>query len=574
VDAGAPSGKDFDLIVLGGGGAGLATALFGAIEGLKTLIVEHTSFVGGTTALSAGSLWIPGTEAGRRVNPEDTAANALTYLRVCSAPAGDERMQRRFLEIGPMAVATLERCTEVQLRAFERHPDYLSDREGATSCGRVLEALPYDGRLLGADIDLIRPPIEEFTLLDGMMVDRADISHLLNATRSWQSFRHTAKLMARHTADRMRGRRSTRLVMGNALVGRLLASLRKYGVLIWRETEVLAFTGDRSRVSGVLVRREGREIPVGARAGVVLAGGGFIGNDELRERFFPKVSSFAPGAPTRSGRLIELALGLGARLGVEGHGHAFWAPVSVRTRRDGSRAVFPHFVLDRAKPGTLVVDQTGRRFLNESTSYNLFAKAMIAAHAERPSIPAFLIADHRAVTKYGLGMIKPGGWGLRRSLGDGYLVRAPTIEQLAALLDIDCANLADSVSRINAFARTGIDEDFRRGTTVYERNLGDPAAGPNPTLGRIEHPPFYAIKLYPGETGTSTGLLTDQDARVVAEDGPIAGLFAVGNDMHSIMAGAYPGPGITLGPAVTFAHVAAKAAARKISAAADRASNA
>jgi succinate dehydrogenase/fumarate reductase flavoprotein subunit len=563
VHAGASSEEDFDLIVLGAGGAGLAAALFGAIEGLKTLVIEHTAFVGGTTALSAGSLWIPGSEAGRKVNPEDTPAQALAYLRACSGRAGDEQMQHRFLEMGPIAVAALERCTQVHLRAFERHPDYLSDLEGATTCGRVLEALPYDGRQLGADIDLIRPPIAEFTLMGGMMVDRADINHLLNATRSLQSLRHAAKLVARHAADAMRGRRSSRLVMGNALVGRLLASLRQRDVAVWLETEVRALAGDRSGVTGVVVRREGREVHVSARAGIVLAGGGFIGSPELRGQLLPKTTSFAPGAPTNSGRLIELALGLGARLGEEGNGHAFWAPVSIRTRSDGSRAVFPHFVLDRAKPGTVVVDQTGRRFLNESTSYNLFAKTMMAADAVRPSVPAFLIADHRALTRYGLGMIRPGGWGVRRSLGDGYLVSAPTIERLAQLLGIDAANLTASVARINEFARTGVDQEFRRGTTVYERNLGDPAIGPNPTLGAIEHPLFHAIKLYPGEIGTSTGLLTDQDARVVGGDGPIRGLFAAGNDMHSIMAGAYPGPGITLGPAITFAYVAAKAAARR-----------
>ena len=482
---GAPSDEDFDLIVLGAGGAGLAAALFAAIEGLKTLIIEHTALVGGTTALSAGSLWIPGTETGRGVNPLDSSAHALAYLRACSGAAGGEKMQRRFLEMGPAAVATLESCTEVHLRAFERHPDYLSDLDGATSCGRVLEALPFDGRQLGKDIDLIRPPIEEFTLLGGMMVDRADIGHLLNATRSLQSFRHAAKLLARHAADVMRGRRSGRLVMGNALVGRLLASLGKRGVPIWRETEVLAISGDRSRVTGVVVRRNGREMPIAARAGVVLAGGGFLGNSRLRDRFLPGVTSFAPDTATRSGGLIDLALGLDADLGDEGNGHAFWAPVSVRTRRDGSRAVFPHFVLDRAKPGTVVVDQTGRRFLNESTSYNLFAKAMIAANGIRPSIPAFLIADHRALTQYGIGMIRPGGWGARRLRRDGYLFSAPTIEQLAQSIGIDATNLASSVALMNDCAHTGIDEEFRRGTTVYERNLGMPRSDLIRRWGRL-----------------------------------------------------------------------------------------
>lgn len=565
MDAGA-STEDFDLIVLGAGGAGLATALFGAIEGLKTLVIEHTSFVGGTTALSAGSLWIPGTDAGRAVNPEDSFANALAYLRACSGAAGDEAMQRRFLEMAPVAVATLEKSSDVHLRAFERHPDYLSDLEGATSCGRVLEALPFDGRELGPDIDLIRPPIREFTLMGGMMVDRTDIGHLLNAARSLRSFRHATGLIARHLVDRIQGRRSSRLVMGNALIGRLLASLAKRGVQIWRDTEVLALTGDRARVTGVVVKREGRELALTARAGVVLAGGGFIGNDAMRQQFLPDVVSYGPGAPTGSGKLIELALALGAGLGNEGKGHAFWAPVSMRTRADGSRAVFPHFVLDRAKPGTVVVNQSGRRFLNESTSYNLFGKAMIAANGINPSIPAFLIADQHALTKYGLGMIRPGGWGARGARLDGYLVSAATIEGLARLLGIDAAHLAGTVARLNGFASAGIDEDFRRGTTVYERNLGDPSVGPNPTLGPIEQPPFHAIKLYPGEIGTSTGLLTDRDARVLAQGKPIPGLFAVGNDMHSIMGGAYPGPGITLGPAIVFAYVTASAAAADISA--------
>jgi hypothetical protein len=566
----ASDGGIYDLVILGAGGAGLATALFAAIAGLRPLIIEKTRFVGGTTALSAGSLWIPGTEAGRKVNPADTPQDALIYLARCTGQSAADAMQRRFIELGPEAVATLERASEVRLRAFDRHPDYLSDLDGATTCGRVVEAMPYDGRRLGADIDLIRPPIPEFTVLGGMMVDRTDIGHLLNLTRSATSLRYAAGLLARHAADVMRGRRSSRLVMGNALVGRLLASLKALRVPIWRETETLDFIGHGSRIGGVMVRRAGgREMRIKARAGVVLAGGGFVGNPALRERLLPDIRSFTPGAADNSGNLIELALGRGARLGDEGLGHAFWAPVSVRRRRDGSQAVFPHFVLDRAKPGTMIVDQAGRRFLNESTSYNLFAKAMIAANAIRPSIPAYLIADHQALTKYGLGMIKPGGWGSRRLAKDGYLVRAPTIDKLAGLLEVEPKNLADSVARINAFAQTGNDEDFRRGTTVYERNLGDPSVAPNPTLGAIQNPPFYAIRLYPGEIGASTGLVTDQDARVVGDDGPIGGLFAVGNDMHSVMRGAYPGPGITLGPAVAFAYAAATAAVVEISATAN-----
>ena len=555
--------ESFDLVVLGAGGAGLAAALFGAIEGLRPLVIEHTPFIGGTTAWSAGSLWIPGTAAGRKVDPADSTEAALVYLQACTGPAEPDAMLRRFLEMGPRAASRLEQSSDVHLRAFALHPDYQSDLPGAVLCGRVLEALPFDGRQLGADIDMIRPPIAEFTVLGGMMVDRTDIGHLLRMTKSWASLRHAARLVTRHATDRISGRRSSRLVMGGALVGRLLASLKRHAVPIWRETEVLALQGNRERVTGVVVRRNGRDVRINARAGVVLAGGGFAGHAGLRQRLLPKTDSFSAAAPTSSGRLIELAMALGARLGPEGSGHAFWAPVSTRVRRDGSRAVFPHFVMDRAKPGTVVVDGSGSRFLNESTSYNLFAKAMIAANALTPSIPAFLIADHQALTKYGLGLIRPGGWGLRRAQRDGYIVSAASIEKLSQKLAIPADHLGFTIVRMNAFAISGTDEDFGRGTTAYQRNLGDPAMQPNPTLGPIAAPPFHAIRLYPGEIGTSTGLVTDADARVLGEAGPIAGLFAVGNDMQSIMRGAYPGPGITLGPAITFAYVAAMAAAQR-----------
>ena len=205
--------ESFDLVVLGAGGAGLATALFGAIEGLRPLIIEHTPFIGGTTAWSAGSLWIPGTAAGRKANPADSTEQALAYLQACTGQAEPDTMLRRFLEMGPKAAAVLEQSADVHLRAFELHPDYQSELQGATLCGRVLEALPFDGRQLGAEINMIRPPIAEFTVLGGMMVDRTDIGHLLRMTKSLASLRHAAGLMTRHAADRIRGRRSTRLVM-------------------------------------------------------------------------------------------------------------------------------------------------------------------------------------------------------------------------------------------------------------------------------------------------------------------------------------------------------------------------
>ena len=551
----------FDVVVLGGGGAGLAAALFASMMGLKPVVIESTEYLGGTTALSAGSVWIPGTPQGLAVNPDDTTARAAAYLAAASGVHGRPDMQRRFLELGPAAVAMLDAGSAVRLRAYPYHPDYLQELEGASLNGRVLEATPFDGRRLGAALGMVRPPIAAFTLFGGMMVDRTDIRHLLGARSSWESARHAAGLVLRHARDRLRGRRSTRMVMGNALIGALLHSLLERKVEIHLRTEVLALRRSDGRVVGVDVRGPGGPATVMAQGGVILAGGGFNRHPGLRGRLIPDVEIFTPGAPGNRGGLIALALELGARLGDEGHGHAFWSPVSVRKETDGTEAIFPHFVLDRAKPGTLVVDQSGRRFLNESTSYTLFARAMIAAHGTRRDMPCFLIADDRALRAYGLGMVRPGGWGARAARRSGYLVSGASLAELAARLGVDAVGLAATAARMNGFSASGVDPEFGRGSTAYQRNLGDPAFSPNPTLGPIVTAPFHAVRLYPGDIGASTGLVTNGDARVLGPDGPIPGLFAVGNDMQSVMAGAYPGPGITLGPAIAFAYGAAQAIA-------------
>jgi succinate dehydrogenase/fumarate reductase flavoprotein subunit len=275
------------------------------------------------------------------------------------------------------------------------------------------------------------------------------------------------------------------------------------------------------------------------------------------------LAAFSPAAPGHTGELHDLAIGLGARYGAGALDNAYWAPVSVRRRADGSMAVFPHFVLDRGKPGVIAVNAAGRRFVNEATSYHLFARAMFAAHATAPTIPCFLVTDRDGLRRYGLGMVRPGGRGLAPCLADGYLTEAPTLAALAAKLGIEAANLAETVARMNDYAARGEDPEFGRGSTAYHRVNGDAARGlPNPNLGPIGTPPFYAIRLLPGDIGAATGLVTDTDAQVLGhDDRPIGGLYACGNDMQSVMGGVYPGPGITLGPALAFAFIAARHAA-------------
>ena len=446
----------------------------------------------------------------------------------------------------------------VAWRACAKHPDYLSEVEGSTLAGRALEPLPFDGRLLGGLFPLVRPPIPEFTVLGGMMVDRTDINHLLSITRSWRSFRHATRLLLRHARDRLSHPRGTRLVMGNALVARFLHSLSaRSNVTLALSTSVEALPREGGRVVAVTLGQGGRTQRIAVRRGVVLASGGFNRHPQRRAELLPGADlAWCPGAPGHTGAAQDLALAAGARLGSGGAAHAFWAPVSLRQRPDGTTAVFPHFVMDRAKPGMVTVDRTGRRFVNESTTYHRIGHAMRADPQQR--VPAFLVCDADALRRHGLGMVRPGGKGLAPFLADGYLVEARSLDELAGKLRIDPAGLKATVAAMNGYAAAGLDPEFGRGTTDYERHMGDASfGGANPNLGPIASAPFYAVRLFPGDIGAATGLVTDDHARVLGEDDrPIAGLYACGNDMQSVMGGVYPGPGITIGPGLVFAYIA------------------
>ena len=555
---------EWDVVVLGGGAAGMAAAIFAALEGARTVLVERSEFVGGTSALSAGTVWIPNTRHALEVGAEDSPERAAAFLDAAVGNRAPKAMRDTFLRVGPEAVRCLEEKTAVRFRARPFHPDYLFELEGSAAGGRALEALPFDGGTLGKALALLRPPIPEFTILNGMMVDRDDIGHLLKMTRSLKSLAHGLRLIAGYAVDRLRHGRGARLVMGNALTGRLLKALQDLGVTILTEAEVTGISADAGS-SSVTVRTGDREIRLQAAGGVILASGGFARHPVRRGEMLPSPQpEFSPAAPGNTGALHDIVLGLGARYGEGGEQPVFWAPVSRRRRKDGSMAVFPHFVLDRSKPGIFSVGRDGRRFVNESRSYHEFVAAMYAANRDGCTIPAFEITDADGLRKYGLGMVRPGGRGLGPFLADGYLVKAETLSDLAGQLGIDADGLADTAARMNGFAETGDDLDFGRGTTVYERANGDPAHGPNPTLGPVGTPPYYAIRLWPGDIGAATGLLTDTEARLVDADGqPIPGLYACGNDMQSVMGGVYPAPGINLGPAIAFAYVAGQHAARR-----------
>lgn len=553
--------SEVDLVVLGAGAGGMTAALAASVLSLDVLLVEKTAEVGGNTARSAGSLWVPNT----RHSPPGTDSfdQALAYLRATVGNRLPESLARAFLAAGPAMVDFLESHTAVALRAYPYHPDYIATAEGATLNGRVLEALPFDASVLGRHFTRLRPPLPEFTVLGGMMVDRTDINHLLNPFGSTEAFRHVARLLLRHARDRMRFVRGARLVMGNALAGRLFHSLLQRGATVLYETRCRSLIDRQGRVEGVDLDSPNGGGTVRSRRGVVLATGGFSLHPEMRARLMPRpLPPHTPLIDSVTGDGIALGEQVGGALGRDHADNSFWAPVSVRRRGDGSTAVFPHFVLDRGKPGLIAIDGAGRRFVNEATTYHRFAEAMYAAHGIAPAIPCHFICDDAFIRKYGLGMVRPRGIGLRRAIAEGYVIAAGSLDVLAHALDMPPQALAATVARHNAFAATGVDLDFAKGSDAYQRNLGDPAHGPNPCIGPLASPPFYAIKVYPGDIGASAGLVTDGHARVLRADGtPVGGLYACGNDMNSIMAGAYPGPGVTIGPAMVFGYIAARNAA-------------
>lgn len=551
--------ETYDVVVVGAGAGGLAASVFAALSGARTLLIESTEYVGGTTAYSAGTTWAPNTKLAQTVAAEDSPARVMTYLDNAVGNRSPRALREAFVEAAPAAIETLHEGTVAKFRARPHHPDYLYELQGSTAKGRALEPEPFRADALGKDLKLIRPAIPEFTILGGLQVDRDDINHLLSMGKSPKSLAYAIRLIGTYGLDRLRYGRSARLVMGNALIGRLLLAAKQAGVELRVSTKVTAMTpaGGGQR----LTLHDGTEIT--ATGGVILATGGFSRHPTRRAEMLPvPLAEHSPAAPGHTGQMHDFALAQGAHYGEGGASHVFWAPVSKRRRADGTWAVFPHFVFDRSKPGILAVNAKGERFTNEARSYHEFALAQYATS----TLPAYLITDAVGLEKYGLGMVRPGARGAKELIADGYLKEAPSLRALAAKLGVDAEGLSATVARFNGFAETGKDLDFDRGETVYECANGDTThSGPNPTLGPLTEGPFYAVELMPGDIGAATGLATDEHARVLDQSNqPIPGLYACGNDMQSIMGGVYPGPGITIGPAITFGYIAAKDAVARV----------
>jgi succinate dehydrogenase/fumarate reductase flavoprotein subunit len=551
-----------DVLVAGSGAAGMAAAITARHRGLDVLIVEKEARFGGTTARSGGWLWIPGTSLARAYGINESPEAARTYLRHEAGNNFDAARVDAFLAAGPEAVDFFTTHTALRFDMPLVFPDYDAEAPGGAQGGRSMVTRPFDGRELGDHIKELGAPLPELTVFGMMLGSGKEIVHFMRATRSLASAAYVARRLSKHFMDVLRHGRGMTLTNGNALAGRLAKSALDLDIPLWLSSPVRELTIESGAVRGALVGREGRNVRVRARRGVVLACGGFPHDVARRKAMFPHAPTgtehFSPGPTGNTGDGLRLAEAVGGRVEDRLPNAAAWVPVSLTRRKDGSKGVMPHFI-DRAKPGVIAVMRDGKRFANEGNSYHHFVQAMMKAAKPGEEITAFLICDHKTLRKYGLGCVPPFPMPLRHHLKTGYLLRGQTLAELAEKAGIDPKALGESVAQFNAGAADGRDPAFGKGSRAYNRYQGDALHGPNPCVAPLEHGPFYAIKMVIGDLGTYAGIVTDAHARALdAEGRVISGLYAAGNDMASIMGGNYPGAGITLGPALTFGYIAGR----------------
>ncbi|MEO9778043.1 MAG: FAD-dependent oxidoreductase [Sedimentitalea sp.] len=565
-----PKPTETDVIVIGSGAAGLATACAARAMGLDVVVIEKASHFGGTTGLSGAAIWIPLGKAARAAGSGDTCADVLEYLHATIGENADAALLESFVDNAGDALAFLEQHTHLDYRLRKVAPDYHCENPGASEFGRVLDVVEFDGRRLGDNFANLRAPLPTHLVFGGMMVNRADVRSLLHFGRTRADTWRSIGLTGRYALDRVRGTRGTRLVVGSALTAQLALSVFEAGIPLLLNASARELLKDNDRVTGIgYETRDGVTHTLTARRAVVLATGGFAAHEgkSRSERGQTDADHFSMASDSARGEGQDIAQAAGAVMAPRGKSAFFLAPVSIRQTRQGEKVQFAHLTLDRAKPGVIAVNRTGTRFTNEADSYHRFGAALRTLPDPGKGKPvAWLVCDASALRRYGLGLARPfpAHLGNRKLIRDKYLIEENSISDLAERLSMRPETLAATIDRHNEFARSGTDGDFAKGGSAHNVSLGDPTCGPNPCLAPLAQAPFYAIGLYSGDLGTARGLKTDAKARALKDDGnPIPGLYAVGNDMHSIMGGTYPAAGITLGPALTFAYVAARDIAGK-----------
>jgi succinate dehydrogenase/fumarate reductase flavoprotein subunit len=560
--------KVVDVLVIGTGASGMATAVTAASQGLDVLVVDKQPQFGGTTARSGGWLWIPGTHLAKEQGITEPPGAAKAYLQHEATTHYDEKRVDAFLENGPKAIEFFTSQTPLRFDLPPVFPDYHAEAPGGLPGGRSMVTRPFDGRELGPRIKQLAPPLPELTVFGMMLGSGPEIRHFMRVFKSLTSFWYVTQRLTRHFLDVLIHGRGMTLTNGNALAGRLAKAAMDRNIPVWLSSPVKQLLTEGDTVTGALVEHEGKPVRVTARRGVVLATGGFPYDVERRKQLFPHAPTgrehFSPSPSTNTGDGLRMAEAVGGRVDPTIPHAAAWVPASVTTRKDNSAGAMPHFI-DRAKPGVIAVNPDGQRFTNEGNSYHDFVQAMVKTCAGRGEVHAWLLCDHKALRNYGLGCVAPAPLPIGRYLRNGYLKSGASIGELATKLGIAPATLEQTVAEFNRHAATGEDPAFGKGSKAYNRYQGDATVTPNPCVAPLEHGPYYAIKLVIGDIGTFAGLVTDEKTRVLNGLGePIAGLYAVGNDAASVMGGNYPGAGITLGPAITFGYIAGNELAKAV----------
>ena len=554
-----PTAQDttVDLLVVGSG-TGLAAALAAHELGLSALVVEKTSTVGGSTARSGGAFWIPANPVLLDSGAADTPELAIEYLDDLVADSAPRERRLAFVEQGPETVRMLQRTTPLRFFWAKGYSDYHPERPGGSAAGRTCESLPFDLASLGSEAKRMRPGVLEAPV--PMPVTGADYKWMnLMARTPAKAIPRIMRRAAQGIGGMLLGRKY--VAGGQAIAGGMFAGAIRAGIPIWTDTALVTLLTEDGCVTGAVVEQAGRQVTVTARRGVVLAAGGFDHDLAMRREYqSPTLDDIGLGAEGNTGDAIRAAQALGAD--VAGMDQAWWFP-SVHPLPGEAPSVL---LAERSLPGSLMVDQTGRRFVNEATDYMSFGQRVLDLEKQgRPAEQMWLVFDQQYRNSYVLAgtvfprMSLPAGW-----YEHGIAHQADTPAELARAVGLPEDAFTATVERFSELASSGVDHDFGRGASAYDRYYGDPTRTPNPNLrplgGRL-----YAVRVVLSDLGTCGGIRADADARALRPDGtPIEGLYAIGNTAANAFGNRYPGAGATIGQGLVFGHRAALHAAGQV----------